>query len=165
MRPESSSTLHILIVDGKLGNARLLRGILLELGIKQVKIAEDTDSALAEMAVHAYQAVFCDEAAGPMPLARFAQAIRRRREIRNPRVPIVLISAGPQRADVEAARDAGVNDLIVRPLSVAAVKRKLLGLVSAPKPFVEAKTFLGPDRRRHREGPAVRERRRSSDTN
>jgi hypothetical protein len=44
-----------------------------------------------------------------------------------------------------------VNGLLVRPLSVNAVKRKLTAMVLAPKPFVVAGGFAGPDRRKHKE--------------
>ena len=157
MKPETFNTLPILVVDGKAGNARLLRGILLTLGISDVALAEDTDSALEIMASNSFQAVFCDEAVGPLDAAGFVLAVRRNAGVRNPRTPIVLVSDGPQRAQVEQARDAGINGLIVRPLSMNSVKRKLLALFQTPKPFVETEAFFGPDRRRERDRRGARD--------
>ena len=46
-----------------------------------------------------------------------------------------------------AARDAGINDVIAKPVSAGAIERKLKSLLLAPRPFVTAKAFVGPDRR------------------
>ncbi|HXJ00439.1 MAG TPA: response regulator [Micropepsaceae bacterium] len=151
MKPVILHNLHILIVDGKAGNARLLRGILSALGISEVMLAEDTAAALEIMETASFQAIFCDEAVGPLDAAGFVLAVRRNGKVRNPRTPIVLVSDGPQRAQVEAVRDAGINDLLVRPLSMSSVERKLQSLLAAPKPFIETEAFFGPDRRRERD--------------
>jgi hypothetical protein len=66
-------------------------------------------------------------------------------------------------------RDAGVNDVIVLPLTVGAIKRKLLGVLAPVKGFVEAESYFGPDRRRAKDrhhtrrtlpGQSLRERRK-----
>jgi len=141
---------HVLIVDRKVGNAKLLRDMLLSLGLAGVEVAEDTACALDVLRSADFDAIFCDEAVGPLDVFGFAVAVRRRRGLRNPVIPIVMISDGPQRAQVERARDAGVNDLLVRPLSTNAVSRKLLALLTAPKLFVQTQAFCGPNRRRER---------------
>ncbi|HEX3487474.1 MAG TPA: response regulator [Micropepsaceae bacterium] len=151
MKTENLTHLHILIVDGKAGNARLLRGILLALGIANVVMAENTDQALETMAITNFHVVFCDEAVGPLDAAEFVLAVRRKAKVRNPRAAMVLVSDGPQRAQVEQVRDAGINDLIVRPLSMNSVERKLHTLLFAPKRFVESEAFFGPDRRREKD--------------
>lgn len=157
MKPEILHNLHILIVDGKVGNARLLRGILLALGISNVVMAEDTATALEIMETAAFHVVFCDEAVGPLDAAGFVLSVRRKGKVRNPRTPIVLVSDGPQRAQVEQVRDAGINDLIVRPLSMSSVERKLHTLLAVPKPFIETEAFFGPDRRRERDRRGARD--------
>ncbi|MGH7226313.1 MAG: hypothetical protein ACRELF_24115, partial [Gemmataceae bacterium] len=62
-------------------------------------------------------------------------------------VPVVLISAGTEASRIMAARDAGMNDVIAKPVSALTIERKLRALLAAPEPFVTAKTFVGPDRR------------------
>jgi len=135
----------------------LLRGILLALGIPDVVLAEDTAAALEIMETAAFQAVFCDEAVGPLDAAGFVTAVRRKGKVRNPRTPIVLVSDGPQRAQVEQVRDAGINDLIVRPLSMSSVERKLQTVLASLKVFVETEAFFGPDRRRERDRRGTRD--------
>jgi CheY-like chemotaxis protein len=148
MKPEAFDNVRILIVDGKPGNARLLRAIFLTLGVTEVTLAEDTGRALDLLAGRAFQAVFCDETVGPLNAPAFVSAVRRSKAVGNPRIPILLTANAPKRGQVERVRDAGVNDLIVRPLTTGAVKRKLLGVLSPTKVFVATESFCGPDRRR-----------------
>ena len=141
-------TLKILIVDGKRSNTKLLRGILMSLGIRNATSVEDSASALQYMATDVYDVVFCDETVGPLNPAVFAKTLRRDATNRNHRVPVILMSDAPQRRLVEIARDCGINDFLAIPLSVTTVKRKLEAVMFSQKEFVRAENFVGPDRRR-----------------
>src|SRR5262249_18896106 len=146
--PEALDNVHILIVGGKPGNARLLGGILMALGVSEVKLAADTGRALEFLAQRDFQAVFCDEAVGPLDATAFVKAVRRGKVSRNPRTPIVIIAKPLKRIAVLRMRDLGVNDFIVLPLTAGAIKRKLLAALVPVKGFVEAESYFGPDRRR-----------------
>lgn len=132
MKAEAFDNVHILIVDGKAGNARLLRGILLALGVADVILAENTDRAFELLTGRMFQAVFCDEAVGPLDAPAFVHAVRCGGH-GNPRTPILITADALNRVQVERVRDAGVNGLIVRPLTTGGVERKLLGLLKQAK--------------------------------
>jgi hypothetical protein len=65
-------------------------------------------------------------------------------------LPIVLVSPGTNHGAVAAWRDMGGNDVIVKPVSLETVENRLQTLILAPKLFVTAKAFIGPDRRHPR---------------
>ena len=65
-------------------------------------------------------------------------------------VPVVLVCAKIDAAKVTAARDAGMNDVISKPVNLPAIERQLRTAL-APRPFVANKNFVGPDRRHQRE--------------
>ena len=46
------------------------------------------------------------------------------------------------------ARDAGVTEFLVKPLSAQALHQRILSVVAHPRPFIRTPTFFGPDRRR-----------------
>ena len=142
---------NVLIVDGKASNAKLLRSVLSSLEIRSLAVAKDTAEAFDQMSCSRVDAVFCDENIRPLDAAAFSLAVRRSSEVRNPRVPIIIVSNGPHRRDVEAGRDSGASDFIVRPISASTVKRKLSTVLFTPKPFVQTDAFCGPDRRRKRD--------------
>ena len=51
-----------------------------------------------------------------------------------------------------AARDAGANEVLAKPVSVHNLVRRLLSVIENPRPFVSCPTYFGPDRRFKIEG-------------
>jgi two-component system chemotaxis response regulator CheY len=75
---------------------------------------------------------------------------------------IAIFAAFPEarKRDEETARDLGVHDMICRPVSPKTVTTKLRAMLVAPRPFIAAPSFFGPDRRAVQVGgPPPRERR------
>jgi hypothetical protein len=62
-------------------------------------------------------------------------------------IPIFVVYGGARRRDVERSRDDGVTDVISRPMSPKTVAGKLRAALAAPRPFIAAPEFFGPDRR------------------
>ena len=83
----------------------------------------------------------------------------------NPFVPVIMLTGHTHIDRVLEARDAGVNEFLVKPISVNAMLSRLLAIVEHPRPFVRTKTYFGPCRRR-RDGQEYRgpERRSEQDT-
>jgi CheY-like chemotaxis protein len=145
--PNSFKGLHVLVLDTHDDSVRLLRQALAVLGITDIAVADNSLAALKALTVDLYDVVFCDAVIGPIDLWEFSARLRLDSKGRNRRVPIILMTENPQMKLVELARDAGINDVVVRPLSVTAVQRRLQAAM-VPKPFVAADNFAGPDRRR-----------------
>jgi DNA-binding response OmpR family regulator len=47
-----------------------------------------------------------------------------------------------------AARDAGVDEYLIKPLTTAALCAKLEAVLSRRRAFIESEAYVGPDRRR-----------------
>jgi two-component system chemotaxis response regulator CheY len=137
-----------LIIDPTGFSKALLRSLLINLGVHNVETASDSSEALLAMRKHTFTLIFCDELVTPLNPFEFLKALRRDVETRDVTVPVVLVSSGLEFYRVAAARDAGMNDVIVKPVSVETVEKKLRSLVLSPKHFVTTKAFIGPDRRR-----------------
>src|SRR5689334_16804945 len=132
---------RILIVEGKAGDAKLLRSVLINVGVGSVTIAGHTERALDLLRSAEFQAVFCDGALAPLDAVAFTIALRRSEAVRNPRVPVFMVSDRAYRSQVEAGRDSGINDFIVRPLSTETIRRKLVAVLSSPKNFIQNAAF------------------------
>jgi two-component system, chemotaxis family, chemotaxis protein CheY len=152
MNAVAFNTLQILIVDGKRINAKLLSDLLSGLGVVKITVAADSTIAMTFLHQKAFDAVFFDDAVGPLNPAAFVTALRKDGTIECHQVPCILMSAAPDRKQVEIARDSGFNDFIAVPVSVNTVKNKLTSVLTAPKQFISSDAFSGPDRRRRREG-------------
>lgn len=144
---EKFDNLRILVVGGRPHSVQLLRQVFDILGIRRVQSAPETTAAIDLLRTHAFAAVFCDEHLGETDPEAFAHAARRTPGLYNPMVPIFLVSSGPRRREVEAARDTGFTDVLARPLSASTVLRKLKNALGNPRPFIAAGEFFGPDRR------------------
>jgi DNA-binding response OmpR family regulator len=59
-----------------------------------------------------------------------------------------MITGHSERSRVSAARDAGVNEFLVKPVTAKSLMERLTLIVNKPRNFVKSKNYFGPDRRR-----------------
>lgn len=139
--------IRTLIIDPSGHSKALLKSLLTTLEVARVVTVANTDEALLTLRREAFSIVFCDEMAGPLDPFVFLKTLRRDLATRDVTVPVVLVSAGADYSKIIAARDAGMNDVMAKPVSAETVERKLRSLLLAPRSFITAKAFVGPDRR------------------
>ncbi|MBU6299375.1 MAG: response regulator, partial [Alphaproteobacteria bacterium] len=147
MERKTLKDLRILIVGGKPHAVATLRMAFGIVGFANVEAVAKSARAVEILSSRSVDAVFCDECAAPLDGVPFPQAARRIKGVLDPMVPIFLICDAPKRRHVERARDVGVTNVLVRPISAATVVRKLRLAMAAPRPFILAGDFFGPDRR------------------
>lgn len=149
-------SLKVLVVSADTFGLNVLRAALHLADIRDIVVVRDCDSAMRLLRTDDFSALFCDgeqPAVGRLP---FAVAVRRAEGMRNPMLPVFLVSAVPGQRLVSRARDLGVNSVLARPISAAAIARKLSIAIHAPRPFIVTSEYFGPDRR-------VRDKRRADD--
>jgi two-component system, chemotaxis family, chemotaxis protein CheY len=146
------SRLRFLVVDDNTYMRRILKTLLHGFGAREVFEAEDGASALDAFASHYPDIVFTD---WEMPLINgidMTKLMRCSDNSVNPFVPIIMVSVHSERHRVIEARDAGVTEFLVKPLSATALHQRILGVVAHPRPFIKTASFFGPDRRRTKVG-------------
>lgn len=139
--------LRILIAGGKPHAVATLRTVLGLIGIGKIDAAPSAARALQFLRDRRYDAGFCDESIEDGEGLPFALAARKSPGLVNPMLPLFLVCSAPMRRQVEGARDVGLTDILVLPLSASTVVRKLRQAIAAPRPFIAAGDFFGPDRR------------------
>jgi DNA-binding response OmpR family regulator len=77
---------------------------------------------------------------------------------------IVMMSRCTKCRQVLAARDAGVDALLVKPLSRAGLLAGIRAVIDNPRPFSRTEGYFGPDRRRKQIGHDGPERRKGEET-
>jgi DNA-binding response OmpR family regulator len=80
---------------------------------------------------------------------------------------IMMIGNANTRRVIDA-RNAGVDEFLVKPISARGLHSRLLTLVDNPRLFVRTVTYTGPDRRRHCRpfaGPDRREKGKNATAN
>ena len=64
-------------------------------------------------------------------------------------IPILMTSAYADMKAIYDARDAGVNEFLAKPITVAGLSKKLSRLFVERRPFIREEAYVGPCRRRH----------------
>lgn len=65
-------------------------------------------------------------------------------------MPIIMITAHSERPRIITARDAGVNEFVMKPVSAKTLFSRLNAVIEHPRRFVRTSEYFGPDRRRKR---------------
>lgn len=113
----------ILIVDDYKTMLRIVRNLLQKLGFSDIDEAMDGTDALAKMKGRRYGLVISDWNMQPMTGYELLQKVRADEYLKA--TPFVMVTAESKVENVVAARQAGVNNYIIKPFSAEVLKAKL----------------------------------------
>ena len=82
--------------------------------------------------------VLTDLAMKPMDGLEFTRYVRNDQYSPNPFVPIIMITGHTEKHRVEAARDAGVTELLAKPITAANLFSRIAEIVERPAPLSAA---------------------------
>ena len=154
----------VLVVDGNPQAIDLMRQILGGFGVRAVHAAGSTREARDLFHAHQFELIIID----PMFIGEegfeFIRWTRREEGSPNRCTPILATMGHQTLSNVRAARDAGANLVLAKPLSPEVMVQRIIWVARETRPFVVAAGYVGPDRRFKNEGPpAGTEGRRAGD--
>ncbi len=138
--------LSFLVAEDNAYMRAALVAMLEAFGAQAIHQAQDGETALALFGEERPDIVLLDWEMPERDGLSVARRMRNRETSPDPFVPILMISAHAERARVLAARDAGINDYLVKPVTPRLLYDKLLGLAVDQRPFVAAPGYFGPQR-------------------
>ncbi len=115
--------MQILIVDDYKTMLRIIRNLMKQLGFNNVDEATDGSAALQKLREKRYGLIISDWNMEPMTGLQLLQEVRADGELKA--MPFVMITAESKTENVIAAKQAGVNNYIVKPFNAATLKSKL----------------------------------------
>jgi two-component system chemotaxis response regulator CheY len=139
--------LGILIVDESLYMRKLTRMMLMNIGAKTIFEASDGVAALDAIRSANPDVAFID---WDLPVLSGAQVIRIVRSpdvFPKPHLPIVMLTANANRANVAEAMRLGVHEFLLKPTSPQALRDRLLSIIVKPRPMMQVGKFLVPEPR------------------
>lgn len=142
------SQISVLVVDDNRQMRSIVRAILRGLGVGTIHEAETVAAAFQLVRSRAVDVIFCDWVLNPGSGIDFVLRLRRGADSPNPYLPVIMMSAHAARSRIERARDAGVTEFLVKPITIHAVLARLEEIVERPRPFIRCDGYFGPDRRR-----------------
>lgn len=157
------SSLHVLVVDDNAHMRSIVVAILRGIGVGTVKEAGDGADALEAMRAGVPDIVIADLNMDPIDGLDFARMVRTAPDSPFPFVPIIMMTGHTERSKVTAARDAGINELLAKPISARTLLDRIIAVVDRPRPFIKTANYVGPCRRRTTPKDFAGPWRRSSD--
>ena len=142
--------LSILIVDDSKHMCELISTMLRAFGVVHTAACQDVNSALTHLRQHNVDIVITDFALPATNGVEFVHQLRWNSQSPAPFVPVLMVTGYSDRVRVESARDAGINEFLVKPVTPRALFDRLVALIDSPRAFVRSPTYMGPDRRRRR---------------
>ena len=149
MAEASFDFLRALVIEDNAHMRTLLRSLMHALGIKQVIECPDGAAGYEELRLKRPDFVLTDLSMKPIDGIEFTKMVRTSKDSPNPYVPIIMVTGHTERARVEAARDAGVTEVLAKPITAQNLLLRIAEIVEKPRSFVRCDTYFGPDRRRH----------------
>ena len=145
--------LRVLVVDDDKFMLTLVRSILQNLGIRFITESTGVEEAFDRFQSDPPDLVITDWQMEPRDGLELVRLIRKAKDSPNHYTPIILLSGYMEKERVKQARDAGVHEIVAKPVSIDALKKRIVSIVRNPRPFVLSDTYFGPDRRRKNVGP------------
>lgn len=118
-----SKDMSILIVDDYKTMLRIVRSLLEQLGFRNVDEATDGKAAFEMISARPYGLVISDWNMQPMTGLDLLKKVRANEATAN--LPFIMVTAEARTENVVAARQAGVNNYIIKPFTQAVLKQKI----------------------------------------
>ena len=146
--PTTLKQLRILVVDPN----TYLRGVVAD-AMRRLQIVNIAGAATAMEAFTLARKfkpdlIIVDWDAGKMSGLEFTREVRRNSSGLPRETPIILLSAAIDQEQLLAARQAGINEFLLKPISAQTVLARIEEVILKPRRFIISRNYVGPCRRR-----------------
>jgi two-component system, response regulator PdtaR len=151
-----------LIIEASRNSAKNLIDIVRALGGTDIRFVSAIDEAWSTLQVFEPDIIFCEYNDQVSASPAFIRELRRSS---NPsrKTPAVMMAVGITKTMLDTARDAGVDELMMKPYAMRDVERRAAAVLLNARPWIEAVGYVGPDRRRFNSSEYKGARRRKVD--
>ncbi len=151
MKKYNLRNLTMLVVERQLLMRRLVRDVIVQLGVPagNIRVASDTGSAY-EMFVDLTPDVILTDWAPMLDGIKFIHKIRNSADSSDPFVPIIVVTSFSELRHIVKARNVGMTEYLTKPISARTLYTRICAVIERSRTFVRCNDFFGPDRRRRR---------------
>ena len=142
------ASLQVLVVDDNPQMRSLVMTILRGAGIRTVREAAHGGEALQVLRDFPADLAIVDFNMRPLDGVAFTRLIRNAKDSPNAYLPIIMMTGHAERSRVMDARNAGVTEFVVKPLTAKSLLSRIQAVIFKPRPFVRTDDYFGPCRRR-----------------
>ena len=138
----------VLVIDDNQYMRKVIRNLLVNLGVKQIHEAGDGIAGLEAIRMFAPDLVILD---WEMPLLNGAELVRIVRSpgvFPVPDVPLIMLTGHVERWRVVEATRLGVNEFLKKPVSGKALLDRMMAILQRPRAMVRLGDYYGPEPRK-----------------
>ncbi len=121
--------MNVLIVDDYKTMLRIIENLLKQLGFKNISQATDGTMALKMLREGSFGLVISDWNMEPMTGLQLLKEVRA--DVKLKTTPFIMVTAESKTENVIAAKEAGVNNYIVKPFNAETLKQKIAAVLGA----------------------------------
>lgn len=145
--------IEVMIVDKDTQISSLVREVLRYIGFDLITIMSDGKTAANELLTKEYDLLITDWHMEGLNGLELVHKIRTTPNCPNAYLPVIMLTGKAERSDVEAARDAGITEFLVKPFSAKSLYERLVLVIENPRSFIVSSEYVGPERRRRMDIP------------
>jgi two-component system, chemotaxis family, chemotaxis protein CheY len=138
----------VLVVDDEYFTRKVIRTLLLSVGVTNIHDAGDGADGLDAIRTLAPDVVILDWEMPGMSGAEFARRVRSPGIFPYPNVPIIMLTGHGERSRVLEAVRLGVHEFLLKPVSSQALLTRMAAVFGNPRPMVTRGSYYGPVPRR-----------------
>jgi CheY-like chemotaxis protein len=141
-------SMTILVVDGNEFSRSFTRNLCKSFCFEKILGACDTKEALDQMCSTNVDIMLTDYILKPDSGSGFVRRVRTMEGVRNPFLPIIVLTAMSDAETAAAALNAGANEFLARPFTLQQLLGRFVRVLLSPRSFIKSPDYVGPDRRR-----------------
>jgi two-component system chemotaxis response regulator CheY len=138
----------VLIVDDEFYMRKVIRTLLLSVGVTDVHDAPDGASGLIAVSALDPDVVILDWQMAGMDGPEFVRRVRSPDKFPFPNLPIIMLTGHGEHSRVIEAMRLGVHEFLLKPVSAKALYERLASVLLNPRPMVKRGDYYGPAPRR-----------------
>lgn len=153
---------RVLVFDPSVNSARLMGEVIRGLGGRHVSTVQSTSNGLDCIENHKPQLILTEFRGHDFDGLDLITRLRRS-ELSERMVPVILYTAEATIESIRGARDAGAHEFLRKPYTLKDLGKRIENVMLKPRDWIEAKAYVGPDRRRFNSEVYAGARRRRSE--
>lgn len=128
----------------------MISEVLRNLGYQRIYTATTAAEIIEAANVWHPRVIILENLLPDMKGTELVSRIRRDLIVPDRGIPCIMLTSDPRLETVQEARLAGVDEFAAKPVSHHVIESRLDEVLLRPRPFIEAKKYVGPCRRRKR---------------
>jgi len=124
----------VLVIEDQSSTRRLIRNLLMQMGVRSVLEAADGGAGLEETVRARPTLILCDVHMEPMDGRTFLKTLRSLKVRSLAATPVVFLTGDAQRDTVLFAKEHHVNGYLVKPVSLNDLKHRIDVVLRGPPP-------------------------------